>query len=229
MKINKLITRRRGFSLVELLVVIAIIATLAALSMPAITSATKRAALTKSVSNARQMRIALEDFAIDFDGEFVNETNAAQISDSGNVTFSDASDAFQTLLDSGSLGNASEELFYTKELKNEASLGHSQGDEDGTLTDDECGYSYVTDLSNTSPGSAPVITTKLKSAAGEFYTSVWGHKAVIARVDNSAKAERLSGKGGEDAEDGNVRESIGGTQKNVFDWATEEASGTVLQ
>ncbi len=210
----------------ELLVVIAIIATLAALSTPAITSALQRAALTTSVNNARQISLALNNYAIDFDGEYVNETNGATIM-GGAASLTDAASAFNILTNSGSLTSADESLFYTKELKNDFT-GHIEGDGDGTLTDDECGYSYVANLANTSAGPTPLVTTKLVNATGTFATAVWGHKAVIARVNNSVKAERLTGAGGDSAVDGEVQETVSGTDgQNIFNWAP--AAATILQ
>ena len=54
-KINKLFS---AFTLIELLVVIAIIAILAALAVPALTSALKKAQMTGTMNNARQLYLA---------------------------------------------------------------------------------------------------------------------------------------------------------------------------
>ncbi len=220
MKTN--IRLKKGFTLVELLVVIGIIATLAALTTPAVTGALKRAALNTSINNARQIRLALEDYAVDFDGVYVDEDNAEVIL--GTATpITTAQQAFNVLMQAGgALTPADEALFFSKELKTEVA-DHEEGDGDGTFTAQECGYSYVTGLANTSVGQAPLVTTQL-STGTSFYSNVWGHKAVIARVNNSVKAVRITGTLGDD---GTVNESVAGTSGDVFNWATMEAPGVV--
>jgi prepilin-type N-terminal cleavage/methylation domain-containing protein/prepilin-type processing-associated H-X9-DG protein len=57
----------RAFTLIELLIVTAIIAILAALAVPALTSALDRAKATKDMSNLRQMGIAIQTYLNDND------------------------------------------------------------------------------------------------------------------------------------------------------------------
>ncbi len=217
MKIHKQ-KNRKGFTLVELLVVIAIIASLAALSTPAVTKALKRAALTTSVSNARQVKLALDNFAVDFDGEYINDTNGAVIQ-VGFAAGSSADVYYDVLIDSGALDRSDEGLFYSKEYRT-ALPALMEGDGVAPLAATECAYGYVKGLANTSPGPAPVVTTKPINAAGTFPSGVWDHRAVIARVNGSVAAERLTGASGTDAI---VNENVSGATANVFAWATNAA------
>lgn len=225
MKINKQTKSRKGFTLVELLVVIAIIAILAGLSTPAITRALKRAALTASINDARQIKILLEELSIDFDGQYLNSVNALTL---GGAAFANGAGAFTNLFTGGILDEGSEKLFYTKEMRT-AVPTTTEPNNDGVLSVNECCYSYMSNLSNTSPGTAPVIMTKVASTT-DFYSSPWDHKAVIVRVDNSAAAKRLTG--AFDAANltatGQVEEVRGAGLKNVIELGTD-AGGVLCQ
>jgi prepilin-type N-terminal cleavage/methylation domain-containing protein len=68
---------RAGFTLIELLVVIAIVATLAAILLPVFAQARKGARMTRCLSNARQLAIAVQSYAQDFDEALPPSTNYA--------------------------------------------------------------------------------------------------------------------------------------------------------
>src|SRR6266436_1868408 len=64
-----------AFTLIELLVVIAIIAILAALAVPALTSALKKAQMTGTMNNGRQLYLAA--FSMSNDGAATGDSSSA--------------------------------------------------------------------------------------------------------------------------------------------------------
>src|SRR5206468_7029799 len=69
-----------AFTLIELLIVITIIAVLASIALPAYTGVKERGDQTKDLSNAKQIALALRQFAIDNNGAYPSKPPAADYS-----------------------------------------------------------------------------------------------------------------------------------------------------
>jgi prepilin-type processing-associated H-X9-DG protein/prepilin-type N-terminal cleavage/methylation domain-containing protein len=65
----------RAFTLIELLVVIAVVGTLAALLLPVLSAARKKAQIPVCLNNARQLQMAWAHFADDNNGELMGNTD----------------------------------------------------------------------------------------------------------------------------------------------------------
>ena len=79
--------KRRAFTLIELLVVIAIIAILAAILFPVFAQAKVAAKKTQAISNMKQMALASQMYAIDYDDVFHHIRNRSATGDPDNWAF----------------------------------------------------------------------------------------------------------------------------------------------
>jgi prepilin-type N-terminal cleavage/methylation domain-containing protein len=200
MKITQLHTTKRtqGFTLIELLVVISIIAILAGLGLRAFPAAIKKARLTESTSNAKQILLTVKLFASDNDGAYPSET----VSPDGGVTpgtplaagtFSNK--AFDNLIFSGKypIGKG---FFINKNSKYcKSAPPDTTAVQAKTVNKGQCDWMYIAGLSDASPGTWPLITTATKSASDLTYTNdksalggVWeGTDAIVGFCDGSAR------------------------------------------
>jgi prepilin-type N-terminal cleavage/methylation domain-containing protein len=197
-----------AFTLIELLVVIAIIAILASLALPAFIGVQERAKQTKDLSNAKQIALALKQFAVDNNSEFPNRVYG---------TGSPASDyPSSTVLGSGNTSNDAFRWLLPTYLRTEqiflvpGSTWSPTADEvldaafgtvsaPGTLSAGENGYGYITGLNDTSISTEPLVADGWSATVGNYSTNksanggVWGGtKAVMVFVDGSAQVMKVN-------------------------------------
>ncbi len=191
--------RRQGFTLIELLVVISIIAILAGFALPVFTSAQKKGRITDSLSNVKQVNLALRMYAGDNDGNFPNTTVATGGTAATPLSDSDYSNkAFENLLPKYTTSKkifANKASAYCKKPATDNGVADANKVQNG-----QNDLLYMLGLSDTSDARWPLIGTATKSAASLTYTSVttdkggvWGGTdAVIGFCDGSARP--VSGK-----------------------------------
>ena len=188
-------SRRKGFTLVELLVVIAIIVALASMATPQIFKALKRAALADGVNNAKQVKLALDSFATDFDGQFPSEDTAESVVEGGTGT-TYSNDYFRQLFLAGV--TESEKIFWAKN-----SAVANKGEPDGkvkeggrvrpdqVLQEGDVHWAYVTDQTNLDTGSRPLILDGYQDGTSEWDDDTWDQKVIVLTVDGSCKPMRM--------------------------------------
>lgn len=182
-----------AFTLIELLVVITIIAILASIALPVFNGVTTRANQTKDLANAKQVALALKLFSGDNNGSFPTYQNP----DAGTGAITTSNQAFRELFPNYI---TSETVFYLagsawtpKPPDNVYDLTPTGGTYTKTLQPGENNFAYVTNLTDTSNPSFPLIADGFNTVA-KYSTDktlkggVWaGQKAVVVFVDTSGQ------------------------------------------
>jgi prepilin-type N-terminal cleavage/methylation domain-containing protein len=204
MKISR---THQGFTLIELLVVIGIIALLASIALPAFTGVQVRAAQTKALSNAKQIGLAIKQFAIDNNGQYPSyipqqQNQAAGQTAAQNSTVSDSNTAFDQLFPA--YLTTIQPFYQAKSAFTPQQLTDPDmtkiNPENPALPAGSNEWAYVTGLYDTSNSSYPLIADGFAVAASHTYSpnenqkgGVWkGNQAVVVFCDDSARVMKCT-------------------------------------
>ena len=226
--------RTQGFTLIELLVVISIIAILAGLAMPVFTTALKKGRLTDSLSNCKQINIALRMYASDNDGIFPATSVSTGSTPGTALAAGDFSNkAFDNLMPKYT---TSKKIFATKTSAYCKNPVASTGTADANLIKrGENDWLYLVGLSETSDARWPLIATATKSSSSLTYTStttetggVWGGTdAIIGYCDGSVRPASGKEMDSADAKATFVKSPLVATE-NILKGTTDWLGTTVL-
>ena len=202
-----------AFTLIELLIVIAIIAILASFALPAFLGVQERAKQTKDLSNGKQVALSLRQFAIDNNGEFPNKVYGTGVVTPGDYASSitklgagnTSNDAFRWLLPTYT---RSEQIFvvpgsaWSPAADDVLDASYGTVATPGTLAAGENGFAYITNLTDTSNSTYPLLCDAWigQANAGITYSTtksaqggVWGGtKAVVIFVDGSGQVMKVN-------------------------------------
>jgi prepilin-type N-terminal cleavage/methylation domain-containing protein len=226
-----------AFTLIELLIVVTIIAVLASIALPAFIGVKERGDQTKDLSNAKQIALALRQFAIDNNSAYPSHPPAASYAAAvGNPA--NSNEAFWWLFASGDQSGylQSEQIFAVPGSKYTPSNPDNRLDAPGaaarveTLKAGENSYAYVSGLTDTSNPTFPLIADGFSAVIGTYDTNkslvggVWAaKKAIIVFCDASGQIVKVN------PTDHQVkRTDSGGAQANMFvaaaDWFDANAN-----
>ena len=172
-----------------------IIAVLAGLATPAIVAAKKSADKAKTITNAKQISIAMWDFETTY-GEFPSDDTRKELKSIGEEVPSgdSANDYFAQLLINKSTD--SEKIFFVKGVR-----GVREGDNlfnapDKILEKGENGFAYIKNLSAASGSSShPLLLAPMTGKGLKFDPKPFGGKAVVLQLDGSVREYLIDGSG----------------------------------
>jgi prepilin-type N-terminal cleavage/methylation domain-containing protein len=192
-------TTSAAFTLIELLIVITIIAVLASIALPAFTGVKERGDQTKDLSNAKQIALALRQFAIDNNGTYPAKKPSNDYSTATALGTGDRSnDAFWWLfpnyLQSESIFATSGSAYTPGNPDNKLDAADASARVE-TLKAGENSFAYVAGLTDTSNPTFPLLADGFMTSNPGKYTKdksktggVWsGKKAVVVFCDASGQ------------------------------------------
>ncbi len=192
-----------AFTLIELLVVITIIGILAGIALPVFNSVQIKGAQTKCLAQSKQIGLALKLFASDNDGNYPQKNVPAAVFGGGEPA--NSNNAFCVLFPTYV---QNETIFWNKLAKGYCAVTSPDNklDPAGTYTNadtlkgGENAYGYMSDLTDSSNPSYPLVFDATTASGASTYAAVgavgagstWGGtKTIVIHLDNSATIDNI--------------------------------------
>ncbi|MDB6079544.1 MAG: prokaryotic n-terminal methylation site [Akkermansiaceae bacterium] len=149
---------------------------------------------SQAINNIKQVGLALQEFEEEY-GRFPDDSTAAKVKADTATPLTlggrSSNSFFRQLL---ATGMKSEKPFYARR----AGARYPDGlfaDDAHALSPGECGFAYVAGLSSKSDPGTPVVMAPMVPGTTRFDPSIYGGKAIILRLDNSASGVSLDSSG----------------------------------
>lgn len=193
-----------AFTLIELLIVITIIAVLAGIALPAYNGVKERGDQTKDLSNAKQIALAMRQFAIDNNGAYPSKPpgSAGDYSAVPATPLPTTSNdafwwLFPTYLQSEQIFAVTGSAYTPSNPDNKLDAAGASTRTD-TLKAGENSYAYVVGLTDTSNPTFPIIADGFAAGGTTYDTNksnkggVWAaKKAIVVFCDSSGQILRV--------------------------------------
>lgn len=167
----------------------------------------KRAKQARDMNSARQIKFALDGFAVDFDGQYPNKDTGARLIEGGGGTKT-SNDFFRQLFMSGD--TVSETIFWVSgatvcnKEKPDNSVGKGGKPQVAEiLKAGDCGWAYLKDQTNTARVDRPIIVNAHDPASKGFDKKLYGGSAIVIRIDGSTRPVEIDAKGNLAGKNGN--------------------------
>lgn len=182
------LTHKRMFTGGMLLTGVAMLFLVALICAPMFLRSSKAAERTEAISNSKQVGLALLEFEQEY-GSFPHERTAAEIERATgtgiDLSGSSSNAMFRQLI---AYGVMSEDIFFCghPEFGKKRTDNRIRGPQ--ALEPGEVRFSYVAGLDHTMPLELPLLAAPMKLGTETFHDKPYKDKAVVLRLDNSARA-----------------------------------------
>ncbi|MFK7910870.1 MAG: hypothetical protein AB8F34_09720 [Akkermansiaceae bacterium] len=183
--------RSCGNPWLQWLLVLVVIAVLFVMAAPVVLKSHKKADVTEAVNNAKQIYCLL----LEFDGEYGQfPTDATAVDELQGYRGEYSNDYLAQFFAAGY--TRSEEIFYAKggsslQKKPDGVID----DREDQLSEGECGFAYIKDLSMRSHKETPVLLAPMYGDGYKFNTDAFEGKGVMLEVSGRVRLLRLNGEG----------------------------------